>query len=744
MISKLISIDPSSSSSSYYVFQSSNSHSKSPVRPSTIPTLPSFLDVDIGRYYPSDDEIRNCFAKISAFLRDRSHLTCDILERIVLIFSQIHQRLCTNHLRLPKPRFFLPVNRRNGLTFNLGTAWHVLLSIRDPPLTTAVFNIMLAEWPYLSSDSGFDLLKRGIIPSIFSALDMPTLLSTPLSHPLHESFFFVLAKLLVTHFISFPWYNPEGPRPDPRFLDRNLFTPLRPFLVAHLKNPTTFSSSISQIRQRHRFDSYFYMSDENIMEDVIEYFPVLFFLRISVYNACYTDLLITFISDVMQQVREERRNEGFVEDGPVPLFVTTPLHSAMTPSDLVPLLDSANVFLQSRPTPSPSQVVDFVIFIVTFQHHFCTLHSNIRTHIEAGTDLFSSMAKLFVLSSVSSSCDVRMVTTHLFDSVFPYNVWNLDNLAKNGFVAELVDTAHQLGIPHSEHKHRFHDFICWIVHRFVHHMPKRPSFEYPDSKNEQLLEALRTRVLESVFVPARPSLVHQARSSYELLHLSYLETPFDHPATTYFFEGVWEDVRREAIELVCGDDITDVPAFLKMNVFWAPSTEDADIALSSLSSFILAHPSPPQPVLSSIHLLLKSLGIDPADVGNVSDSDPHRFWIIPNSKFVQTAASSLPPLLLSPNSFIRDAASLVVKRIITHDNHIFVRDFTEADFIVNILKHFHSQSELLKDNEDEEQKRNAIALFHRTVLLYIPHCLHCRSLPVTPVTHTCRAYGTSC
>ncbi|KAK2950538.1 hypothetical protein BLNAU_14532 [Blattamonas nauphoetae] len=340
------------------------------------------------------------------------------------------------------------------------------------------------------------------------------------------------------------------------------------------------------------------------------------------------------------------------------------------------------------------------MFLNTLTEHICPFpqpHLNTRFYskdrlsrlIGTSSVFVSSLSKLIILAGASPLIDVHSASDNLVVRLLLNDIDHLIFLMECGLITTLVDTSRHLNFIHSENEARYHSFIVSIVGRLMHSIPTQIRNTQKRISVPQPLNNLRNLLIASVLVPARPSLVYQARTTCgELLHLRHLSTPSTHPETTTFFEGVWDEVRKEAIDLVCGDDSSVPPEFLTMRLFQALPTKEASSALTSLSSYLRTTPSPPQPVLSSIHLLLSTFSnkphymFDPISVKMIDCGHP--FWIVPDQQFFRCLTNVLPSLLMSANQIIIDDTMRVLQRFISDTNHIDRPDLAEADLFVNL------------------------------------------------------------
>ncbi|KAK2956573.1 hypothetical protein BLNAU_8413 [Blattamonas nauphoetae] len=448
----------------------------------------------------------------------------------------------------------------------------------------------------------------------------------------------------------------------------HLLVPLRSLLIRDLKSLEPFST-----RMYHAF---WKKNPINLLGRqqlaIVQHYDLMLALLVVIrYCAVLRqgqNELIVFLMGVMQEVWEERRREGLVLDGPVPLFVSTPLRPNMTPPEMVPLLDSANDFLASTRPLSDSDAIPVTFFLIS-------LDNIIFIQTEKGRDVFNSafvaslsscppfarsVATLILLSLTCSHLDIRKEHRKFWlDCIFAQQE-NVMSAAKSGLFAVLVGAAQTLQTGWSdENILDVHSFFTDIVELSVRMIAPWRSTLKTDSDIEQFQHDQQL-VVSNVLVPLRQSLVLFARTNTRIVpHFRLLSYPdINHPDTVGFFSGVWEEVRQEAIEVVCGEDESEAPVFLTMDLFSRLSMEETELGLSSLSSYLSTTPSPPPPVASSIRLFLLTI----ATISSLSLSEQKKIrarspwaqidsqlqvWIRSHRSFAHYFAEFVPTLLLA-------------------------------------------------------------------------------------------------
>ncbi|KAK2956560.1 hypothetical protein BLNAU_8400 [Blattamonas nauphoetae] len=636
--------------------------------------FPTFLAIDIGDPRTSDGDIRTFLKSLTTYMQDTSHIALHILDRIITILEQLQRRISSPNRSQDQLIFLFPcLDRITDHPCFETWPWHVLLSAHNTRLSIAVLDILQVEIFSVSSESFMTTLISGLIPSVLSALGEESLLSLPLSDPLPDALFDFLMELIS----SLNWHSPLEVASLPEEFTSQLFdhllVPLRSLLIQHLKSPTSISNCEfgestmpKSVMHRHFFRK---VPPNN------QLLPILHLFRQFASLQQGQNEFVAFLMGVMQEVWEERRREGLVLDGPVPLFVSTPLRPNMTPPEMVPLLDSANAFLASTHPLSDSDAVTVTLFLMSLDNIFFIKKGDSTypitfLHLKSLSScppFARSVAKLILLSLTCSHFEIVEESEALWTKLFfsPQRL-QLPDIVACGFVAVLAEAAQTLQTGWSDEKILdVHCFFTDIVILIVDEFQMWRSTPETDSDIE-LFQRDQQIIVNNVLVPLRQSLVHCARTNTRIApHFRFLSCQdINHPSIVPFFAGVWEEVRREAIGVVCGEDETEAPVFLTMDLFSRLSMEETELGLSSLSSYLSTTPSPPPPVASCIHLFLRTIRI----VSSLSFSEWKRtmkpanwfqidsqlqVWIRSHRNFATCFAEFVPTLLLARNDNIQ-------------------------------------------------------------------------------------------
>ncbi|KAK2957891.1 hypothetical protein BLNAU_7067 [Blattamonas nauphoetae] len=577
------------------------------------PEIPSFFPIEIGLTYPSDAEIERFIVSLTTYIRNGHPLTPSLLDRTCELFSQYEQRILKHPQFSPhKWLLFSRTDLRAAFLTGDDSSWRVLLSTNIPQLRVSVIKVLATEISKIIVLDVFGLVQSDFIPILLTVLDEQTLFSTPLSDPIHP------ALLTLFHNI-FDLYVMDMRNRTTIPFDESLFismiNQLRPFLLFYLKHPTfdpfpqkpTLKDNFHLVTAPDGTQSEFAILPIKTHSPIIEIVHKILDLDNS------NNSHVSFIQDLMEAVREERRKEGLAKElEPLPLFMTARIASDQRSVDLVPILESCNDFILSHISLSNDNCIDIVVFILLLNHFFShetnLLHRPSLTLpqflLSKSPQLVSSLTKLFLLA-LSSSSEVIRPHCHLL--VEPFFVSNNSSihrfLAESGFVPTLLQTARELDIPNSAHAPFFQLTIQLLVRTIVSHLQS-----LKDSDLQEGTEGSAQFVVDRILVPCREFVVLVARSpSQPIDHLKLPLTPIRHRQALSFFEGVWKEVREEAIGLVRKEGSAELPSFLTIDLFGQLESDSVQTALLSLSSFLHTHPTPPDPIAASIHLFLSTL-----------------------------------------------------------------------------------------------------------------------------------------
>ncbi|KAK2956559.1 hypothetical protein BLNAU_8399 [Blattamonas nauphoetae] len=631
--------------------------------------FPAFLAIDIGDSRTSDDDIRTFLKSLTTYMQHAKHLAPHIFDRITTILEQLQRRISLSTDSRIKSLFIFPCLDRviDHPCFETWP-WHVLLSARNSRLSIAVLGILRVELRYISPNSMMNTLLSGFIPSLLSALGEESLLSLSLSDPLHSAIFaFLNEQMNTVRWFSLITIYSSSEELTSQLL-HHLLVPLRSLLIRDLKSLEPFSTRMYHAFWKKNPINLIGRQRLAIVQRNDQIYALLVVIRYCAVLRQGQNEFVAFMMGLMQEVWEERRREGLVLDEPVPLFVSTPLRTNMTPPEMVPLLDSASAFLASTDPLSDSHAITVTLFLISFDNI-----TFIQT--EQGRDVFSSsfvaslsycppfarsVATLILLSLTCSHLDIRKEHKKFWlDCIFSQQE-NVMSAANCGLFANLVGAAQTLQTGWSdENILEVHSFFTDIVELSVKMIAPCGSTLETDLDIEQSQQTQQI-IANNVLVPLRQSLVHCARTNTRIApHFRFLSCQdINHPSMVRFFSGVWEEVRREAIEIVCGEDEAEAPVFLTMDLFSRLSMEETELGLSSLSSYLSTTPSPPPPVASSIHLFLLTI----ATVSSLPLSEQRKIrarspwaridsqlqvWIRSHRSFAKCFAEFVPTLLLT-------------------------------------------------------------------------------------------------
>ncbi|KAK2956551.1 hypothetical protein BLNAU_8391 [Blattamonas nauphoetae] len=484
-----------------------------------------------------------------------------------------------------------------------------------------------------------------------------------------------------------------------------MLVPLRPFLIRHLKYSTSFSDS-----ERHRavpFSRYDSHWPKKQLSPNKQYFPFLTFFRQFASLQHGQNEFVAFLAELMQEVWEERRREGLVLDGPDPLFVSTPLRTNMTPPEMVPLLDSASAILASTRPLSDFDAVTVTLFLTSFENMIfirtekgrVEFSSTFADSLSSCPPFARSLATLILLSLTSSPFESWAERREFWlDCIFSQQ-FNLMSVANHVFFPLLAEEAQTLQTGWSDESIlEVHSFFTDIVELSVRMITPCGSTLKTDSDIEHFQKTQQI-VVSNVLAPLRQSLVLFARTNTRIVpHFDFLSfQEINHPNIVRFFSGVWEEVRREAIEVVCGEDEAEAPVFLTMDLFSCLSMEETELGLSSLSSYLSTTPSPPQIVIACIHLFLRTI----TNVSSLSLSEQKKIrarsawaridsqlqvWIRSHRSFAFCFSETVPTLLLSRNDDIQVDSRWMVDFILEYSSNPseIVLSLAEAGLVSNL------------------------------------------------------------
>ncbi|KAK2955903.1 hypothetical protein BLNAU_9063 [Blattamonas nauphoetae] len=690
---------------------------------------PSFLHIDIGKNYPSDTEIKHFLTSLTDFVRENHDLPPHVVDLAAdqLMQLQCHDFWDFNDESKPHLLHFVPIQTGAPLTFDDST-WFVLLSAHQPRLSSALLGILEAEIRY-SSDSSVELaLKSGFIAEFLSALDVQTLLATDLSHPLHAALFsFLVALVRAMEYVHKSEYT-ESRKTCVWSPIRLLFTPLRDYLILHLTAPYPLPCKPSQPRTwRHGHAVLPSPLDELSIQNML--YPVLSLFRTAFEIAEEKEALSQFLPELLVSVWEERRKRGLVAAECAPLFMSTPLHPRLLPDNLKTVIDSASSLLESPSPLSHSDAVDVAAFLMCFRDVFFTRQSeenkkwlrftmNYRRYLSP--PLMSSIAKLLILSALSRNDEVRFESFSLWGFIFQCREANMKFvMTQPSLMKHLIDIVSELSLPRSDFDRRTLNQLFGTVANNCIIVMMHLSQSALKSRDDDTLES---NLKERILVPTRDFLVAWAKSSSAaLLQSDTLQHLASRPHLERFVSGVWEEVRTEAIRQICPDgNVSEAPSFLTVELFSPMSAERMISPLSSLSLYLSTSPFPPQPVLSSIHLLLRRLERHRPSV--FSNTSPRLCdWITSNSRFAECFVEAITTIFLVDDTVLHAEAVSIVSSLISGRDAV-----PHALVQANVFQHFWVVLEKLTTSQrwkgtDRSDLYNTSHL-HRLLLFSISAC----------------------
>ncbi|KAK2954276.1 hypothetical protein BLNAU_10775 [Blattamonas nauphoetae] len=371
----------------------------------------------------------------------------------------------------------------------------------------------------------------------------------------------------------------------------------------------------------------------------------------------------------MSALEARKKEDVVVEDVSVRLLLSTQLHPDLEADELSPILDSASSFLASRPSLSTTETADLLIFFTILKALFFqsapfndsddqpdTPPPNQRAREMSMSDGFrNSLTRLLVLSILSASPSIAMedqVLLRAWTEVRDQK--SLSSLLESGAVKTLTRISSELCPSHSKYEAEMDDVITQVFLQSLEVFGDQSEMDETNEKKTKLEQLVVTEILTST----RTSLVASARKES---HESMKE--------------VWEEVRLEAVGIVENELSSTVPSFLTLDLFSELSFESIVSALSSLSSFITANPSPADPIASCAVLFLYKLKIDLGTYITVSS-------------FPATFARTLPPILATENEQLFDSAVALLNQAIDHFGRDHPERMPEDGLFVNLMDVF--------------------------------------------------------
>ncbi|KAK2963545.1 hypothetical protein BLNAU_1588 [Blattamonas nauphoetae] len=668
--------------------------------------FPPFLAIDIEDSHPSDEDICHFLKTLATYTRDHKHIAPHVINRIIEILKRLQHRISKSNDSRDESLFIFPcLGRVTDLSRFETWTLHVLLSTQNTRLSAAVLNLFREDIPGSSRKDIMNALISGFIPSLLSALGEESLLSLPPSDPLHEALFAFLAQLIGTLKWS-SWSTVATPSEElaSPLLDHLLVT-IRPLLILHLKSPTFISQSIN-----HRFWCHHLFEDYVFNDKVppnLQRLAVVHVLRQCANLRQVQNELGALLTGLMQEVWEERMKEGLVEDAVLPLFVSTPLRTNMTPLEMVPLLDSASAFLASTPNLSDADAVSVTLFLTSFDNMILVkskkekdvLSSAFVDSLSSCPPFATSVAKLMLLSMTCSHLEIGEERRLFWTSYIFRKKGNVKSVVSSGLFTHLAAVLQTLQSDWSDDDiDTIHCFFADVIEIVLDvNAPHRASL-FSNSKIQKFRHTQQT-VVNNVLVPLRQSLVHCARTNHLIVpNFDLLSCPdINHPDTIPFFEGVWDEVRREAIGLVCGDDRAAAPVFLTMNLFSHLSMEETQSGLSSLSSYLSTTPSPPLPVASCICVFLDTITTAfSLSLSEQENARHYRFapwkdsllqlWIRSNPTFANCFAQTIPTFFITSDIEIESSVRVMIKFVLDFSENLseIATSLVDAGFISNL------------------------------------------------------------
>ncbi|KAK2941032.1 hypothetical protein BLNAU_24061 [Blattamonas nauphoetae] len=497
-------------------------------------------------------------------------------------------------------------------------------------------------------------LEMGFLRSVLSALEEQSPLETPLSDPLHAvflSFSVQIRRAMEETNISVP----------------HILGPLEQYLTFHLTNPTVtiFPEKASEAEED-------WLSRWATISS--EFPPIVSFLTHILGDEVTITETVQFVQRLLKSALEARRKETVVvEDMPEPLLLSTKLHPDQATDEIAQILDAASSFLISRSSLSTADAADVLLFLAIFENLFFRsfpfndpnyepedppdpIH---RAHEMSMSDDFrNSLARLLVLSVMSGNAPIAMKGRELV--LCWTKVWNqesLSSLLESGTVKTLAHISSDLCTPHSKDEAEMDDLIAQVVIQSLDVC----DFEAEVDETNENGRTLEQFVVDEILIPTRKSLVASARKESKLMEMSIeLDRDVNVPHLMEYMKEVWEEVRLEAVGIVENEPSSAVPSLLTLDLFSKLPFESIVSALSSLSSFITAKPSPADTIASCASIFLYKLRTDLRSY-------------ISSSSFPATVARTLPPLLATKNVQLFGHTVNLLKAIITH----FGRDHPE-------------------------------------------------------------------
>ncbi|KAK2963401.1 hypothetical protein BLNAU_1442 [Blattamonas nauphoetae] len=587
-----------------------------PVEEPETQEFPPFLAIDIEDSRPSDEDIRHFLRTLATYTRDHTHIAPHIIDRIDEILKRLQRRISKSNDSQDESVFIFPrLGRVTDLSRFETWTLHILLSTHNTRLSAAVLDVFREDISGSSRKGIMNTLMAGFIPSLISALGEESLFSLHPSDPLHEALFAFLAQLIDTlkwsshSTVATPSEELASPLLD------HLLVPIRRLIILHLKSPTSISHSMN-------YSFWYTRLFENRMKNHkippnYQKLAIIHVLRQCANLRQGQNELGAFLTGLMQEVWEERRKEGLVEDTIIPQFMSTPLRNSMTPLEMAPLLNSASAFLASTPHLSDADAVPVTLFLMSFDNMILVkskkekdvLSSAFVDSLSSCPPFATSVATLMLLSLTCSQSKLGEERRSFWTSYIFRKKGNVKSVVDSGFFTHLAAALQTLQSDWSDDTiHNIHYFLTEVIKL---NLDMIAQWRLPLSTHStiQTFQHTQQTVVNSVLVPLRQSLVHCVRTNdWIVRHFDLLSNPdINHKDTIPFFEGVWDEVRREAIGLVCGDDRAAVPVFLTMNLFSHLSMEETQSGLSSLSSYLSTTPSPPHPVASCICFFLDTI-----------------------------------------------------------------------------------------------------------------------------------------
>ncbi|KAK2953894.1 hypothetical protein BLNAU_11154 [Blattamonas nauphoetae] len=668
---------------------------------------PTFLAIDIEESRTSDEEIRNFLRSLATYTQDTKHIAPHVFNRVIEILKKLQLRIFKSNRSRADSTFIFP-SLDQVADIPRFEAWtlHLLLSAQNTRLSAAVLDVFRDDIPGSSRKDIAIALLSGFIPSLLSAMGGESLLMLPLSDPLHNALFAFLAQLIDTLKQFPPSTVATSSEELASQIHDHLLVPIRPLLIRHLKSPTPTSNN-------RNYNIWWSRLFENSRkkDQIPPYYQDFAFLHVlrqcANLRQSWNDFS-AFLTGLMKEVWEERRKEGLVDDAVLPPFMSTPLRNNMTPHEMITLLDSASAFLASTPRLSDADAVSVTLFLTSFDNM-------IFVKSKKGKDAFSSafvsslsscppfamsVATLMLLSLTCSQFGLREERIAFWTFCIFRKRGNVKSVVNSEFFTTLAEALQKLQSDWSDDTiHSIHVFFADVVQLILEAIAPWRFTLHSNSKIQEF-QHIQKKHVNNVLVPLRQSLVHCARTNNWIVHhFELLSCPdLNHPDTLPFFEGVWEEVRQEAIGLVCGDDRAAAPVFLTMNLFSHMSMEDTQSGMSSLSSYLSATPSPPPPVTSIIRLFLSTI----ATASSLSLSEQMnrmislgvrkdyllQDWIRSHRNFASCFAQTIPTLFITTNREICYDVQLMVEAVLESSKHFseIVMSLTEAGFVSNMAQ----------------------------------------------------------